>query len=199
NKINYRVNPSLRLQGKFNYSDTKDQVGDTNDATFTEAAVGFAYRPINHDRLNVLGRITYLYDLQPVSQSIEPDEKSLIASLESSYQLNQRWELGGKLAHKEGEIRSDRDAGNWSRNDATLAAVRVRYHMTKNWDAMAQYHWLNSDESQDTQHGAMIAVDRHIGENMKIGLGYNFTNFNDDLSNTDGDAEGWFINLVGKY
>ena len=64
---------------------------------------------------------------------------------------------------------------------------------------MAEYHWLNSDESQDTQHGAMISVDRHIGKNMKIGIGYNFTDFDDDLSNTSGSSKGWFINLVGKY
>ncbi len=113
--------------------------------------------------------------------------------------MNQRWQVGAKFAHKQGEIRSDRDAGNWEKNDATLAAIRARYHLTHNWDAMAQYHWLNSEESQDTQHGAMVSVDRHIGKNMKIGIGYNFTSFDDDLANTDGNAKGWFINLVGKF
>ena len=199
NSINYRVNPSLRLQGKFNYSETKDQRGNTRDAKFTEAALGFALRPVNNDRLNVLGRITYLYDLQPTSQGSQPDEKSLIASIESSYQLNQKWEIGGKLAHKAGEIRANRNSGNWSKNDATLAAARVRYHLTKKWDAMGEYHWMNSDESKDSQQGAMISVDRHIGDNMKIGIGYNFTEFDDDLSNTDGTAKGWFVNLVGKF
>lgn len=199
NKINYRVNPSLRLQGKLNYSETTDQLNNLDDATFTEAAIGFALRPVNHDRLNVLGRLTYLYDLQPLSQSSDADEKSLIASLETSYQLNQKWEIGGKLAHKTGELRTDRVNGSWTRNDATLAAARVRYHITNNWDAMAQYHWMNSDESQDMQHGAMVSIDRHIGKNLKIGVGYNFTDFDDDLSKNDGDAKGWFVNLVGKF
>ncbi len=45
----------------------------------------------------------------------------------------------------------------------------------------------------------MISVDRHIGKNLKVGIGYNFTNFDDDLSNNDGTSEGWFINLVGKF
>ena len=199
NKVNYRLNPSLRLQGKLNYSETNDQRGNIRDAQFTEAGLGFAYRPINHDRLNILGRLTYLYDLQPLSQSTNVDEKSLIASLETSYQLNQKWEIGGKLAHKLSEVREDRDAGSWSENDATLAAARVRYHLTKKWDAMAQYHWMNSEESNDLQHGAMLSVDRHIGKNLKLGIGYNFTDFDDDLSSNDGTAEGWFINLVGKY
>ncbi len=207
NRLNYQLNPSLRLQGKLNYSETKDKHSNTKDAQFTEAAAGFALRPINHDRLNMLGRLTYLYDLPPQSQSGnkgantngKTDEKSLISSLEATYQLDQHWQIGGKLAHKTGEVRSHRNAGSWSSNDASLAAARVRYHMSKNWDAMAEYHWLNADEAKDTQHGAMVALDRHIGNNLKIGIGYNFTEFNDDLRNNDGEAEGWFINLVGKY
>ena len=199
NSLNYRVSPSLRLQGRLNYSETNDKISSTNDAKFTEAGFGFAYRPTYHDRINVLGRVTYLYDLQPLSQSNNTDEKSLIASVEGNYQVNQRWQVGGKIAHKEGEIRNDRATGDWEKNDATLAAVRLRYHMTKNWDAMAQYHWINSEESQDTQHGAMVSVDRHIGKNLKVGIGYNFTNFDDDLRNSDDNAKGWFINLVGKF
>ncbi|MEB8433704.1 hypothetical protein OO007_15805 [Cocleimonas sp. KMM 6892] len=199
NRLNYQLSPSLRLQGKVNYSVTKDIIGNSNDAKFAEVGFGFAFRPVDNDRLNILGRLTYLYDLQPISQSTEADEKSLIASLETTYQLNQKWQVGGKMAHKLGEIRTDRDSGSWEKNDATLVAASVTYHLNKKWDAMAQYHWMNSDESQDTQHGAMISVDRHINENMKVGIGYNFTNFDDDLSNTSGDAEGWFINLVGKF
>jgi hypothetical protein len=200
NRINHRLTPSLRLQGKLNYSETNDQLGKTLDAKFAEVGFGFAYRPVNHDRHNILGRVTYLYDLQPLSQNEipTPDEKSLIASLENSYQVNQRWEIGGKLAHKQSEIRSDRDAGIWEKNDASLVAIRARYHVTHNWDAMAQYHWLNSKESEDTEQGALMSVDRHIGKNMKVGIGYNFTDFDDDLSDTSGDAKGWFVNLVGK-
>ena len=199
NRVNYRFNPSFRLQGKFNYSETKDKAGNTRDAKFTEASLGFALRPVDNDRLNVLGRLTYLYDLQPLSQGDKTDEKSLIASIETSYQVSQKWEIGGKLAHKQGELRTQRNAGTWEKNDASLAAARVRYHLTHNWDAMAEYHWMNSDASQDSQHGAMISVDRHIGKNFKVGVGYNFTDFTDDLSSTDGTAKGWFINLVGKF
>ncbi|PWQ92997.1 hypothetical protein [Leucothrix arctica] len=199
NKVNHRVSPSLRVQGKLNYSETKDQLDNDLDAMFAEAGVGFAYRPVNNDRHNILGRVTYQYDLSPVNQSDEVDEKSLIASLENSYQLNQRWEIGGKVAYKQGEVRSDRNTGEWSKNNATLASARARYHMTHNWDLMAQYHWLDSIESKDTQHGAMVSVDRQIGQNLKLGVGYNFTDFNDDLSDKIESAEGWFLNLVGKF
>ena len=200
NRLNYRVSPALRYQTRLNYSITKDQSGGDNDARFIEAGIGFALRPVFNDRLNVLGRLTYVNDLQPLSQSNNVDERSLIASLESSYQVNQRWEIGGKLAHRTSEIRTDRNTGDYVSNDATLVSGRVRYHLTHNWDATAQYHWLGSEESNDSQHGALLSVDRHIGKNLKVGVGYNFTRFDDDLSNDgDGDAKGWFINFVGKF
>jgi hypothetical protein len=199
NRIDYRLNPSLRIQGKLNASETSNPLDNSLEAKFIEAGVGFALRPTKNDRLNVIGRLTQLYDLQPSSQGSEADEQSLIGSLEGSYQLNQRWEVGGKIAHKQGKIKQNSTSGDWAKNDASLASARLRYHLTSNWDAAAQYHWLNSDESQDTQHGAVISVDRHLGNNLKLGLGYNFTQFDDDLSNTEGSAEGLFVNIVGKF
>jgi hypothetical protein len=34
---------------------------------------------------------------------------------------------------------------------------------------------------------------------MKFGIGYNFTDFSDDLTLLDYEHEGWFLNAVGKY
>lgn len=199
NRGNYQVNPSMRLQGKLNYSQTTDNIGNSKDASFTEAGIGVAYRPIDNDRLNMLGRVTYTSDLKPLEQTDQPDERDVIASAEAAYDLNQAWEIGAKLAYKKGEIRQDRDAGKWHDNDAKLASIRARYHLTKKWDGLVQYHWLQSDASKDTQHGAVVSVDRHVGENLKIGVGYNFTTFTDDLRDTESDATGWFANFVGKY
>ncbi len=33
---------------------------------------------------------------------------------------------------------------------------------------------------------------------MKVGVGYNFTTFSDDLTDLDYDSQGVFINLIGK-
>jgi hypothetical protein len=134
-----------------------------------------------------------------LSQSSEPDQESNVLSFEGIYDITRRWEVGGKLAWRESSIRTDRATGDWISNDAMLAAVRARYHIVKNWDAMAEYHWLNSEDSQSTRSGAMLAAYRHIGDNLKVGVGYNFTDFDDDLTSFDYDTKGWFINLVGKY
>ncbi|MEE9342086.1 MAG: hypothetical protein V3V12_00460, partial [Gammaproteobacteria bacterium] len=199
NNINYLLNPSWRLQGKLNYSQTESQISGDLDAKFAELGIGFAYRPVDNDRLNLLGRLTGLYDLRPLSQSTNPDERAKVASIEGTYDLNRRWELGSKLAYKKSEIRLGRDQGGWLDNDTSLAALRVRYHMIKNWDGLAEYHGLKSDASDDIKQGALLTVYRHVGDHLKVGVGYNFTDFNDDLVHQDYDAAGWFVNLIGKY
>lgn len=199
NNVNYIKNASLRYQGRFNHSVTKDKNNGTTSARFTEAGVGFALRPVQNDSLNMLGRLTWLYDLPTISQGNQPDERALLGSLEFSYVLNRKWETGGKIAYKDAEIRTDRSIGQWVGNDAMLLAARLRYHLLFRWDALAEYHWLYSESSKDTEHGLLLSLGRHVGDNLTFSLGYNFTRFDDNLANDTADVDGWFVNLVGKY
>ncbi len=196
--IEYRYSPSLRFQGRFNYSSTQDNItGD--EARFTEAGLGFSYRPVSNDRLNLLARYTYLFDLPPLSQSGDTDSRSSIFSVEGLYEVGKRWTVGGKLARREGEIRTVRQTGEWIGNDASLAAIRLRYKAPFGVDAMSSYHWLNSDASESLRHGALLSLGHNVGDNLQFSVGYNFTTFDDNLGNDDYDVKGWFFNLVGKY
>ena len=57
---------------------------------------------------------------------------------------------------------------------------------------------LDLPDAQDRRSGSLFGIYRHIGENLKFGIGYNFTNFSDDLTDLSFDSQGVFINLVGK-
>lgn len=196
--IEYRHSPSLRVQGRLNHSSTEDNIAG-DDARFTEAGIGFAYRPVSNDRLNMLGRYTYLYDLPPISQSGSTDRRSSIFSLENIYEIGKRWTIGGKLAHREGEIRTQRQGGSWTGNDASLASIRLRYKAPFGVDAMASHHWLMSDATDSMRQGALLSLGYNVGSNLQFSVGYNFTAFDDNLANDDYDVRGWFFNLVGKY
>jgi len=199
NNLSYVMTPSLRWQGRFNHSYTVDNNSDSTEAQFTEAGIGFALRPVKHDRLNMLGRLTGLYDLPPASQSDQTDERSVTGSLEAAYRINRLWEVGGKVAYKRAELRTQRDAGEWNGNDVALAAARLRYHLLFRWDALAEYHWQHSRNSDDVEHGTLLALGRNVGNHLNLSVGYNFTSFDDNLLNDDADVKGWFINLVGMY
>ena len=50
------------------------------------------------------------------------------------------------------------------------------------------------------KHGALIEIDREIAEYMRFGVGYNFTDFDDDLrSLNDFSANGFFTRVSGKF
>lgn len=197
----FKVNPDWRVAARLNYSTTEDRYNALGNAKFTEANIGFAYRPVANDRLQVLGKFTYLYDLSSFGQDSlsEYDQRSKIFSLEGIYRLNKDWEVAGKIAHRKGEARIARDDGPWFNSTADFASAQVRYELMYKWDALAEYRWLKVDQNSSDRHGWLVGVDRHVSDNFRVGLGYNFTSFSDDLAVLDYDHEGWFINLTGTY
>lgn len=46
--------------------------------------------------------------------------------------------------------------------------------------------------------GALLGVYRRLGDNLKVGAGYNFSRISDDIADDNFDARGWFINIIGK-
>jgi len=68
NSLRWQMNPASRLLGKLNYSTSDSSDGGLYDGKYTEAVVGYAFRPVRHDRLNALLKYTYYYDLPSAGQ-----------------------------------------------------------------------------------------------------------------------------------
>jgi uncharacterized repeat protein (TIGR01451 family) len=201
NSIKYTVNREWALLGNCNFSLTRNQTNDTDDAHFFEISTGFAYRPIKLDKLNMLFKYTFLEDLPPLSQdgSTDVDERSHVVSLEGIYDLSRYFSLGGKAAYKIGQMRLGRTGGEWVSSDTMLFAGRLNYQFIKNWDASLEYRFLEVVQAKDYKHGPVVSLYRHIGDHVMVGVGYNFTTFNDDLTNLRYKAGGWFFNFIGKW
>jgi hypothetical protein len=199
NRLKYIFNNEWTLQGKGNFSYTEDEISNKNDAKFAELSIGAAYRPVWSDRLNIISKYTYLYDLPSEGQDdAASDEKAHIFAVEEIYDLNEKWSLGGKVAYKKSMLREGRDDGDWFSNSTELYAVKALYHIIKKWDIMGEHHWLISRDAEDMSQGYLVSVQYHVNNNMKVGVGYNFTSFDDDLTKSDYDAKGWFVNFIGK-
>jgi hypothetical protein len=89
-------------------------------------------------------------------------------------------------------------SGSWVDSAATFAAGQVRYDIGARWHALAEYRWLGVNDGGDRQ-GFLVGVDRDIGKHFRVGVGWNFTDFSDDLTNFDYDHRGFFMNFVGSY
>lgn len=203
NSFKHKITDEYTVVGKFNYSRTDNDTTDKKEAEYTEANIGLAYRPIYNDKINYLTRYTYLQDEEKESdRDIDyTDEKSHIFEFETLYSYNQYWDYGIKTAFKSKKETFDRESGEGVkvRSKIYLVGLKATYHLMHNWDIFTEYHWKVDDYEDDLEQGAIVAVNRHIGEHFKIGLGYNFSKFDDDLRKDDYNAQGWFVNLVGKF
>ena len=106
--------------------------------------------------------------------------------------------MGGKYAHRSGEVALDRDDIDFIQSRANLYILRADWHFIHRWDALIEARMLDLPDAEDRRSGALLGIYRHVGENIKFGLGYNFTDFSDDLTDLDFNSQGVFINLVGK-
>jgi hypothetical protein len=64
---------------------------------------------------------------------------------------------------------------------------------------MVEYRMLDVPDASSSRTGFLLSVDREVARNFRVGVGYNFTDFSDDLTNLDYQFRGVFLNVVGKY
>jgi hypothetical protein len=186
---------------------TKDKLDSNNDARFTEASLGLAYRPAASNRWAWLSKYTYLYDLGSSAQ-VSPttgvannavDQRAHIAATEVLYRFNPDWEVGGKYAFRNGELREGRNVGAWYENTRHFVAAQVRYRLLKTWDVLVEHRRLQTVQDKNERSGWLAGVDKQITPYFRLGVGYNFTDFSDDLRHSDYRFKGWYLNVVGVY
>ena len=205
NNFKYQLSQDMRLLGKFDYAVSDSSQGDFSDSDYTEAVMGFAYRPVYHDRLNALLKYTYFYNVPPAGQVNGTNtasnfvQRSHIGSLDVMYDLTSRWTVGGKYAYRRGEVALDREDKDFFDSDAHLYVLRADWHFLHRWDALAELRKLDLPDAEDSRSGVLVALYRHLGDHIKVGVGYNFSDFSDDLTQLDYKHQGLFINLIGKY
>ena len=204
NSLKYQLSPDWRLVGKLNYSESESSLGAFYDGSYTEAVAGYAYRPVANDRLNALLKYTYFYNMPTAGQvtiantAVEFIQKSHIFSVDTLYDLTQRWTIGGKYAYRLGQVSQDRVNPEFFDSRASLYIVRADWHVVRHWDAIMEARLLDLPDAQDSKSGVLLGLYRHVNDNIKIGGGYNFTDFSDDLTDLSYDHQGFFINLVAK-
>lgn len=200
NRLLYRVNEDWRVAARINYADTDDRLNPAAGARLAEGNLGFAWRPHDSTRYALFGKVTYLYDVATLGQEggAQYDQRSQVASMEGVFGLSDRWSLAPKVASRWGDYRMGRGSGDWLDSRADFAALQLRYRLPHAWDALVEGRWLGVRDGGD-RRGALIGVDRQLGGNFKIGAGYNFTDFSDDLTDLEYDHRGWFLNLSGFY
>ncbi|MEQ6204474.1 hypothetical protein ABMC88_15650, partial [Sulfitobacter sp. HNIBRBA2951] len=198
----YKIDESQRLVFSLDYADTQTDNTSLQTGEYVDAQIGYALRPVDNDRLNILFKYRFLKDSlgEQLDSSTErgPRQTSHVLSLDADYDVNQLWTIGGKIGGRWGESSPD-DTIPLTDNDAYLAVVNARYHLTHKWDLLLEGRYLEASDAGISEFGVLGAAYRHIGNNVKLGVGYNTGSFSDDLTDLTYDDEGVFINLIAKF
>jgi flagellar motor protein MotB len=203
NSFKYQLTPSWRLIGKLDHSISDSSLGQFYAGGYTEAVAGYAFRPVQNDRLNALVKYTYFYNVPTTDQlglqntATEFLQKSHIAALDLNYDLTAKWSVGGKYAYRLGQASLDRVQPSFFANTAQLEVLRVDWRFLKQWDSMAEVRTLDLPDINQHRRGVLAAVYHHISKNLKAGVGYNFTDFSDELTDLKYNHRGVFVNLIG--
>ena len=205
NDFSYAVNPDWRVLGRFNMAKADNEGSSIRAAEFTEAMAGLAFRPVNNERLNALVRFSYFEDLGPAGQvtgsgQVEsPKQVSTIGAIDINYDLSEKLTLGVKYGYRGGKVSLGRNSEQFVSSNAHLGVVRLDYNVMKEWDLMAEVRGLWVTAADDKRLGALGAIYRHLGNNVKVGVGYSLSDFSDDLTDQSYSSHGPFLNILGKF
>lgn len=204
NTLGYQTTPDWRLIGRLNVSFSDASQGNFFDGDYVEFVTGYAYRPVDNDRLNLLFKYTYFYNLPSPGQLTDADgladyaQRSHIFSVDGMYDVRPWVSLGGKYAYRLGQLRENRTGGDWFDSKTQLLIGRADFHWIHAWDLLAEARYLDVDAADDSRFGWLLGAYRHVNDSVKVGVGYNFTDFSDDLTDLSFHSRGWFFNVIGK-
>ncbi|MBI4115790.1 MAG: hypothetical protein HY447_04345 [Candidatus Omnitrophica bacterium] len=205
NLVEYHVNQNLSMLGRANFGTSRLVEPGQLAGRFVEMNVGFAYRPVETDRFNWLTKYTFLDELANDAQfvgtdsgTVTVDERAHIFSFEGAYELTHFLQMVDKFAYRLGSVEAE--VADRFNVGSVLWVHRFNYHIARKWDLGVEYRILMQTEAANNfRHGPLIEIDRELYDYVRLGIGYNFTDFDDDLRRlNDIRRNGVFIRLTGK-
>lgn len=205
NSLGHQVDPAWRLISKFNISRSSNSGGMFWDGDFHELVIGAAYRPIDNDRWNTLIKYTNYHNVPSSGQLSASGRTADYAQRSQVFSVDTIWDawpwlsLGAKYGLRIGDLKFTNPDSEWFRSRADLLVLRADWHFVREWDALLEWRNLRATEAKDARAGALVAVYRHVGQHVKVGAGYNFTDYSDDLTDLSYNSRGWFLNVLATF
>lgn len=205
NTYGQQLSPAWRLLGKFNISRSSNSEGAFYDGNFHEAVIGAAYRPVDNDRWNTLIKLTSYHNvptagqLDGIGRVADYAQKSQVVSIDTIWDVKPWLSLGFKYGLRVGKLRMNKTEGEWFSSRADLMVLRADWHWVNEWDIVTEVRNLRAKEARDARAGALVGVYKHVAKHVKVGAGYNFTNYSDDLTDLSYRSRGWFINVLSTF
>ena len=177
------LTPDLTAFSKGSFSRSKDQDTTTTTRRDKQGVIGLSYRPIANDRLNVIAKYDYerKENIQIASQ--ESQTTNHIGSVEAAYDLTKNMTLGARYALNK-SVEKGQD--HIDKSHINLFVARLNYRLTSRLDVLTEGRYIYLHETGDWKIGSSIELGYKPIKNLRLGVGYTFTEYNDgDLAHED--------------
>ncbi len=171
---------------------------DMPESDYSEDSIGLSYRPLESDKIVVLARYAFIRERLPREEN--PTGEFTENHTASGAALWDPWRYAGFMAKVAGKI-GDLIVPLVGKTDllSLLTIARVNGHITKVWDASAEYRFC-MDKGVGIKNGALLEVSALIGGYVRLGAGYNFSSIDDVAVDCQAeDARGFFIRAQATY
>jgi opacity protein-like surface antigen len=164
--------------------------------------LGLAYRPVEHNNFDALGKLEYKveHDINGESEY----RKAMVGAAQVNYHPSRPWWLSGRIAGKSvNEQFPISEGGVMDSYKAYLVSGRVIYDITEKIDlglnaSLMSGKALNQD-GRSVQKGLGLEVGYAMTSNVWTSLGYNFTGYTDKDLSSDYTARGVYLRLRYKF
>ena len=160
------------------------------------AQSGLAYRPVDTNVWNALGRIEYKLDQDStLGAGLNRDTSSWIASTHLNLQPSHHWLMNGRYAAK---WLTDRSGGLESRSLTQLVGARSTWDMTERLDLGLQAYRMWGNGAAETAVG--VEAGYLVWKNLWLSVGYNVKGFSaSDLAGEAYTQRGAYLRLRFKF
>ncbi|MFT5435369.1 MAG: hypothetical protein ACI9OJ_006086, partial [Myxococcota bacterium] len=200
NRLTAELGKGFSILIKADYSSTQNQTLDKREAETMDLSLGLVYRPLE-ERFSILVKAARIVDMRPIS--LDPEGGSLritadVVAVEPIIELPLRLQITPKFAYRHAVEEAE---GLPSVETHTFfAAFRLALHVWETLDLAAEYRVMSVDLAEQIEHGALAEVAINITRFARIGAGYNFASFTDDVfAAYSRDNHGFFVRVSGMY
>ncbi|WP_394753701.1 DUF11 domain-containing protein [Crenothrix sp.] len=189
----YKINQDWSMLARNGLS-VQENSFDHSELWRTRQQIGFAWRQVNDNRWNALGR--YEHRMEEQKGGIDPyREKSHIVSTHINYQPRRDLIASGRYAVKW----SDQKRDNVNTNSLTqLIYGRTTWDFLPDWDISLQSGVLKDEHA--IQFGAGMELGYQAVNDLWVSVGYNMQGFDGgDLKGTDYTAQGFYVRMRFKF
>lgn len=165
NTLSYQTSEDWRVLGDLDVAISDSGLNSSLDADYIEFGLGYAYRPVENDRLNALIRYEYLSDLASPDQldgsrtgeANDYEQRSHVFSADAIYDVTPKLAVGGKVGYRFGEIRDNTvEDSEFFDSQALLLIGRMDYEVLKSWEMTGEVRYLDVMEAEDSKAGVLL-------------------------------------------